>query len=122
MDIDYFKKINDTYGHHSGDLVLRHLASLLKKRFRETDIVCRYGGEEFCILAANMAAEHAQHVFDEIRKNIQKTPLELDGNRIEFTVSIGICLAQLDSLEEMIGQADKMLYKAKKGGRNMVEV
>ncbi len=120
IDIDYFKKVNDTYGHETGDLMLKHVATLLNSRFRQTDIVCRYGGEEFCILAANMDHNHAFAVFDEIRRKIEKTPLATDKRTVHITVSIGICIEQMDNLEKMIKQADRKLYEAKKGGRNMV--
>lgn len=120
IDIDYFKKVNDTHGHETGDLMLQHLAGILKNRFRQTDIVCRYGGEEFCILAANMDHSQAFAVFDDLRKTIEQTPLTVGKKKIPITASIGLCIEQKDSLEEMIKQADTMLYKAKSSGRNMV--
>jgi len=120
IDIDHFKMVNDTHGHEVGDLVLKHVSTLLRNRFRQTDIVCRYGGEEFCILAANMDHSHALAVFDGIRQAIEKTPLATKNQTINITVSIGICIELLDSLEEMIKQADLMLYEAKRNGRNMV--
>ncbi|MEW6595249.1 MAG: diguanylate cyclase [Thermodesulfobacteriota bacterium] len=120
FDIDHFKRINDTFGHDTGDLVLKNLAHFLRKRFRETDIVCRYGGEEFCILATNMSRDHAATLFDDLRRRIAATPVVIGEREITFTVSIGVCAAPKGSLEEMIQQADVLLYQAKQNGRNRI--
>ncbi|MDA8165616.1 MAG: diguanylate cyclase [Desulfobacteraceae bacterium] len=125
IDIDYFKRINDTYGHEAGDLVLKQLATLLKERFRATDIVSRYGGEEFCILAANMAGEHAEAVLDRVRQQIERTDFDLGFATIRLTVSIGLChsdFGRYETLEEMIETADTTLYMAKEEGRNRVRL
>lgn len=122
FDIDHFKRINDTFGHDIGDLVLKNLAYFLKKRFRETDIVCRYGGEEFCILATNMSREHAATIFDDLRRKIAASPVIIDDQKIPFTVSIGVCTEAKDSLEELIKAADFLLYQAKQEGRNRIAV
>jgi len=122
LDIDYFKKINDTHGHDAGDSVLRQLAEMLQRRFRETDIVCRYGGEEFCVLATNMAHDHAWAVFDELRRKIAATVFPVSGADIALTVSIGICRHPMSSLEEMISKADERLLQAKRQGRNQVNL
>lgn len=120
LDIDFFKKVNDTYGHDAGDLVLKHLGAVLRRRFRETDIVCRYGGEEICILGVNMAKESIRDIFDKVRENIARTPVDLGGEKIRITVSIGLCVETKESLEDMITIADEMLYAAKENGRNQV--
>ncbi|MDY6935791.1 MAG: diguanylate cyclase [Spirochaetota bacterium] len=120
IDIDYFKKINDTYGHAAGDEVLKQLSQILKKSFRESDIVSRFGGEEFCILTTNMDHEHSPRIFNGLRKKIGETSINIGFKKIQITVSIGICIKLMDSLEDMIEQADSMLYKAKEGGRNRV--
>jgi diguanylate cyclase (GGDEF)-like protein len=125
VDIDLFKRINDTYGHEAGDAVLKQLAALLKERFRATDIVSRYGGEEFCILAANMAREHAIPVLDRLRQKIEEVAFDLGSTTIQITASIGICHSDLDrygSLEEMIKTADTTLYMAKEEGRNRIRL
>ena len=120
LDIDFFKKVNDTHGHDAGDLVLKNLGAVLLRRFRETDIVCRYGGEEICILAVNMAGESIHDIFNGVRENISQTPMDLGREKIRITVSIGVCVEAKDSLEEMITIADEMLYAAKENGRNQV--
>lgn len=122
MDIDYFKKINDNYGHDAGDEVLRQLGIVLKSCFRETDIVCRFGGEEFCLLLTSMDQENVPKFFEGLREKIAQTKVQLKGHAINFTVSIGVCTELQSSLEDMIEQADKLLYMAKEGGRNRVMV
>jgi diguanylate cyclase (GGDEF)-like protein len=120
VDIDFFKKINDTYGHDAGDKALVHMAGILRSRFRGSDIVARFGGEEFCILAPEMKYDKILEVFEGLRKAIEASPAVCDGTTIPFTVSIGLCARMEDTLEEMINQADSMLYKAKHSGRNKV--
>ncbi|THB70262.1 MAG: diguanylate cyclase [Desulfovibrio sp.] len=122
LDLDNFKAINDTYGHAAGDEVLITVAKLLQDRFRKSDIVCRYGGEEFCILATNMARDQARTVFEDLRQAVADISLYLDGETIEFTTSIGLCLNPMDSLEQMISKADAKLYQAKNSGKNQVRV
>lgn len=118
LDIDHFKRINDEHGHDAGDLVLTQLGNFLQKRFRETDIVCRYGGEEFCVLCANMAIDQAIPVFERIRESIAEIPMNLGEAAISITVSIGLCIQVHEKLEEMITAADANLYRAKEAGRN----
>ncbi len=120
VDIDFFKKINDTHGHDAGDKALVHMAEILTSRFRDSDIVARFGGEEFCILAPEMKSDKILEVFEGLRKAIEASPALCDGISIPFTVSIGLCARMEDSLEKMINQADSMLYKAKHSGRNKV--
>lgn len=120
VDIDFFKKVNDTYGHAAGDKVLKHVATTLKNRFRESDMVARLGGEEFCVLCMNMAPEHAFDVFEKIRADIEAADIVAGNLCINVTVSVGLCTTLLDSLEDMIKKADAMLYRAKETGRNQV--
>jgi len=120
LDIDFFKKVNDTYGHDIGDEVIKHLSATLQSRFRETDVVSRFGGEEFCVLTVNMDNDHVFHIYDELRKKIEETELSLNGQTVRYTVSIGVCCHAMDSIEAMIKQADLMLYEAKESGRNKV--
>ncbi|WP_432737510.1 diguanylate cyclase [Maridesulfovibrio sp. FT414] len=120
IDIDHFKSCNDTYGHNVGDEVIQKVARSLSKRFRKSDIVCRYGGEEFCILCTGIDLCAAGSIFESIRSEIEQSTIYVGKKEIEITVSIGLCCTQSESLAEMISIADDMLYKAKKGGRNLV--
>jgi diguanylate cyclase (GGDEF)-like protein len=122
VDIDFFKKINDTYGHQTGDMILKHLSKNVKQVLRENDLFARYGGEEFIILLQKTDLEKARIVAEKIRSKIEKTPYKDEENEIYITVSLGI--AQVDekdsSLNETISKADTALYKAKENGRNQV--
>lgn len=120
LDIDNFKAINDTFGHEAGDAVLKHMAQLLVSRFRVSDIVARIGGEEFCVLASDMRADQARLLFEELRAAIAATPVDFDGQPIAYTVSIGLCCALGLSLDDMLREADRMLYRSKAIGRNSV--
>ncbi len=122
LDIDFFKKVNDTYGHAAGDQVLRHVSEGISSRFRGSDIVARFGGEEFCVLAVNMDRSAAFEVFDDLRRSIERSKTKVDKQFIPATISIGVCDKPMDSLESMIAQADSMLYQAKRGGRNRVMI
>jgi diguanylate cyclase (GGDEF)-like protein len=120
IDIDFFKKVNDTYGHEAGDLVLQRVAAVLQESFRSSDIVSRFGGEEFCVLAAGVDAEKAQKLFDDVRKNIESLKIDIDGKEISVTVSIGFQTDYMMELTDMINSADECLFKAKEQGRNRV--
>lgn len=122
IDIDYFKKVNDTYGHHIGDLALKHISALLSKDLREGDILARMGGEEFCVLCINLDAKNAAMVFERIRKTVADTPLVVDDLTLPITISIGYTLTLNDSLDKMISDADTALYQAKETGRNKVSL
>lgn len=123
FDIDYFKKVNDTYGHDMGDAVLKEFAILLKSLSRTEDIVCRYGGEEFLIIVYNISQEKAIEKFNKIRLEIENKSIEFESNTINITTSIGIDIGKVDdTLESIITNADKALYKAKENGRNRIEV
>ena len=119
IDIDFFKKINDTYGHDIGDKAIVAVAQAVTKHFRATDIVARMGGEEFCIIAVNNNA--ALETMNRLRLFIEAmtVPLE-DKTTINFTVSIGVTSTLGNSLDEMINLSDEALYKAKHSGRNQV--
>jgi diguanylate cyclase (GGDEF)-like protein len=121
IDIDHFKNVNDTYGHEAGDKTLVHISSILNHRMRNTDIVARLGGEEFCVLAINMRKEYAKKVFEELRVKVEKSSIEIeDEGKIHITVSMGVVTELADSLEDMVKKADKLLYEAKESGRNRV--
>ena len=121
-DIDFFKKINDTYGHATGDEVLKEVASRLKENLRHCDRVFRWGGEEFMLVLPNISIDNAKEVCEGLRSDIEAAIFNFDG--IEFNVSMTFGVAQFnednDSIEEVIKQADKALYKGKESGRNCV--
>jgi len=120
-DIDHFKIVNDTHGHDSGDLALQYVSSILKHRMRETDIVARMGGEEFCILSADMNPQEAPRIFEELRRKIEDTSIDIGrGRTIQVTISMGVTTTSGETLEKMVNRADALLYQAKKGGRNRV--
>ncbi len=121
LDLDYFKKVNDTYGHDIGDLALRHVADILEDRMRDADIVARMGGEEFCILAVNMDHKAAAEVFEELRQAVEKSKIPIgNGQEISVTISIGLVTELGENLEAMVNEADALLYNAKQAGRNRV--
>ena len=122
IDIDFFKKVNDQYGHDAGDLVLKNVANIMQGRFRASDIVARIGGEEFCVLACNMGTENVQGIFEQLRKKVEESEIISGKNIIKVTISTGICGNSMNTLDDMVKYADKLLYKAKEGGRNRVEV
>jgi len=123
LDLDYFKKINDTYGHLAGDMVLQRIARLLKNTVRETDFVARYGGEEFVLLLPETSEEDAWLLAQRIRQNIQKIIFSFQGKRFNVTASIGVASLRPDPFtpaDVLINRADEALYLAKNSGRNMV--
>jgi diguanylate cyclase (GGDEF)-like protein len=122
VDIDHFKKLNDTHGHEAGDEVLRNVGEVLRSSFRETDIVARMGGEEFCVLLVNMAWESAKVFFERLRVILASHEIRYKGQNLRITASIGACTGLHESLPAMIHAADEMLYKAKAAGRNRVVV
>lgn len=122
IDADHFKRINDTYGHDVGDLAIKHVASILESTLRNTDVVARFGGEEFVCLATGLGTRDAITVFERVRQTIEGTPLEFDNQTLQMTVSIGVTMEPRGSLDEMINAADKGVYRAKENGRNQVFV
>ena len=123
-DVDLFKRVNDTYGHKTGDKVLMELASTSEKALRECDIVARYGGEEFVIFLADVEAEQAYSVAERLRETVSELRVPSDDGRIvQFTISIGISSSKVsDNIDTLIKTADEALYKAKQNGRNRVEI
>lgn len=122
LDIDHFKKVNDTYGHDAGDEVLKYVATAIQKRMRKTDIVARLGGEEFCVLAVNMQDEAVPLIFDGLREVIASSTIPVHDSEegIQVTISIGATTVLAENLDEMVKKADTLLYQAKEGGRNRV--
>lgn len=122
IDIDHFKEVNDTYGHDAGDIVLKTVADLLTDRLRESDIIARFGGEEFCVLASGTNQDGAKEIFEDIRRCIESTKVDVGCGEVDITVSIGVASSDELPLDDMISNADKNLYKAKASGRNRVVI
>jgi len=131
VDVDNFKHFNDTYGHATGDFILKQVATLIRKELRATDVVGRYGGEEFVALLPNTDYKHAIEIAERIRKCIQRHRCKYDEHLLQVTVSIGIAdfkrlvdenktLAEIG--QELVAAADSALYKAKQAGRNCIAV
>lgn len=123
IDIDFFKKINDTYGHTSGDEVLKQFGAVLKKTCRPFDVVSRNGGEEFSVLLINCTGEQSEEIGERIRKAIEKYEFILPAQRkINITISVGIAIYPdtVNNIEKLKECADIALYEAKRTGRNKV--
>ena len=123
IDIDFFKKFNDTYGHQSGDCVLKQVAGILKKNSRSLDIVCRYGGEEMSIVLPNTNKEEATIVANKVCLAVRENKFILaNGEKVNVTISVGVATVGENGTasQTMIEYADKCLYKAKENGRNQV--
>ncbi|HQT27541.1 MAG TPA: GGDEF domain-containing protein [Burkholderiales bacterium] len=127
LDVDHFKRVNDTHGHQAGDLVLCHIGKLVLAALRNSDVATRYGGEELVILAPNTSGQEAAIFAERMRQYVETHPLVLDSEKgkreIKATISIGIAeLSSGDDCNALISNADKALYHAKTKGRNRVEV
>jgi diguanylate cyclase (GGDEF)-like protein len=124
VDIDYFKKINDTYGHQSGDAILKQLAEIIQNSIRKSDVAARYGGEEFIILMPESTPEKAYIAAERLRKKVEEHAfvIDVDPGVIYITVSIGIAgfVSYMTTKEDFVEQADRALYTAKQTGRNKV--
>lgn len=124
VDIDFFKKVNDTYGHQVGDIVLKKLADVFSQVLRDTDFAARFGGEEFVILLPETNAENALKTAERLRASVNDIQVPLQqGGMVEFTVSVGVASYSSsgnNNIEKLISGADKALYAAKKSGRNKV--
>ncbi len=127
LDIDHFKRVNDTHGHQAGDLVLCHVGKLVLAALRNSDVATRYGGEELVILAPSTSGHEAAIFAERLRQYVETHPLLLESEKgkreIKATISIGIAeLASGEDCNALISNADKALYLAKKKGRNRVEL
>ena len=123
VDADHFKAVNDTYGHEVGNQALRHLAEILRSEVRTTDIVCRYGGEEFAMIFPETHLNLAVKVADRIREEIAHSPLRLVDGEVDLTVSMGASVYMKTSvldIDDFIDSVDKYLYEAKQSGRNCI--
>ena len=123
LDLDHFKRINDTYGHDVGDAILVHLVKVVSQIIRHHDELVRLGGEEFAVVLAGAQAKNACQIAERIRQSVESTPMFYGGSSIVITVSIGVvCWANQGpvDLDTMLIEGDRHLYKAKRNGRNCV--
>lgn len=124
LDIDHFKKVNDTCGHSGGDVVLTAVAQLLLQHMRPYDLAARYGGEEFAVILAETGPEEARQIAERLREALEKHPVPWKGDAVFVTASFGFAVTsatESDSVDELIQAADAALYCAKRNGRNRVE-
>jgi len=128
LDIDHFKRFNDTYGHQVGDRVLKHIVRIIGETVRDSDIVIRYGGEEFLIILKGTHPDVGREVAERIRQAIEAVPMKVrPSESVKITASLGVCCQHVEHpskilITQMINKADMALYRAKKEGRNRVEV
>lgn len=122
LDVDKFKSVNDTYGHHAGDCVLKAVAMALRGSLRRHDICGRFGGEEFCIVCPETPLDGAGLVAERLRQALENETIDADGQILRVTASFGVATQQPGDRrpEEMVNRADAMLYRAKQSGRNQV--
>ncbi|MBC8199652.1 MAG: diguanylate cyclase [Desulfobacteraceae bacterium] len=125
LDIDHFKKFNDTYGHQTGDMVLKILGGLIKKLVRDSDLSARYGGEEFALLMYHTASKKAFLISERLRKAVEQHKFQADNLSLTVTISMGVASfphPEIADAKTLIECADKALYQAKEEGRNRVIV
>jgi len=123
IDIDHFKKVNDNYGHSTGDEVLKNVADNIQKSIRETDLLFRYGGEEFVVLLGNADCGSAYEIADRVLETVRTSSLVLQDQALSVSVSIGLaCLENQDSPHTIFDRADHALYAAKNEGRDQIKV
>ena len=124
LDLDHFKKVNDTYGHQVGDQLLIRFAKVIEPILRKSDILARVGGEEFAVLLFKTESEGAYHLAEKIREEVAKVVIKCKDQDVFVTTSIGVAQnSKRDKdFDEIFARADKALYKAKKQGRNRVSI
>jgi diguanylate cyclase (GGDEF)-like protein len=123
LDIDHFKRINDTHGHQVGDDVIRGVVERLRRHTRDSDVLARYGGEEFVLLLPN-AGSHTSETAERLRAEVARTPVQTRIGPVDVTISVGAAYLwpSDDGLDALLGRADECLYSAKQNGRNQVVV
>lgn len=123
FDIDYFKQLNDTYGHQAGDYILKELVTLMQTKLRKTDFIARYGGEEFLAILNNCNKDNARNIADDIRSEFTQINWEFEGQKLgnlTFSAGVACSSSSCNDIDELISKADQALYEAKEGGRNRV--
>ncbi len=123
MDVDHFKKINDTLGHLVGDEVLKELSRRLQAELREDEILARFGGEEFAVVMVEVDLVHARQIGERCRLAVCSTPFQLSSGPLDVSVSVGVAAPAIDtltSIDQVMAEADTRLYDAKRAGRNCV--
>lgn len=120
MDIDHFKRVNDTYGHPVGDVILQHVAQLIRHSLRQNDMAGRLGGEEFAVLLSHITQEDALALANRMRESLAQTPALTASGKVTVTISIGLVVLHGDDATRSLSQADEALYTAKNTGRNRV--
>lgn len=123
LDLDFFKKVNDDYGHEAGDQMLVHFSSLIKSVMRKSDALVRYGGEEFTVILPDTDARGAHFVLGRLQQLMSKTPMNYEGRQINTTFSAGIATLRADENgHALLRRADEALYSAKNSGRNLIRI
>jgi diguanylate cyclase (GGDEF)-like protein len=122
IDIDFFKKVNDTYGHLCGDYILKETAYLIMDNFRKTDIVFRYGGEEFVVILTETTTEQSEIPLERLRRTIENYNFVFENTPLKITISTGAASNKPETVNECLNNADKALYEAKNSGRNRVVI
>lgn len=124
VDVDHFKKVNDALGHTAGDIVLQDMIKIIRTELRDSDIIARWGGEEFIVLLSSTGAKESTDITERLRKKIQDTSITIaDGKNINITCSFGVSILRKGArIEDCISRADDMLYISKTNGRNMITV
>jgi diguanylate cyclase (GGDEF)-like protein len=123
VDIDHFKKFNDKYGHRSGDRILHSVATSIQEPIRSSDLVFRYGGEEFVVLLNRASLSRTQKISEKIRQHVEKEYYIDKDKKLQVTISLGVTsIKEEDTEETLFKRADQALYAAKSKGRNRVEV
>jgi len=123
FDVDYFKRVNDTYGHLAGDAVLVHLARITQSTIRTEDVLARYGGEEFAVICRGIALLNAGVLGERLRARVEQENFDYQGTRLPVTISVGVAAlpeANVANASELVRDADSALYEAKRSGRNRV--
>ncbi|MCL2352270.1 MAG: GGDEF domain-containing protein [Firmicutes bacterium] len=120
LDIDGFKGINDSYGHDGGDFILRYLGEILTRNLRSTDLVCRWGGEEFLVVMAGCELQAAQLAMSKIKDAVSRADADYNGTPIAFTFTAGLCQYAGEPIVEIIKKCDEKLYEGKNSGKNVI--